>query len=256
MNIPRPGDDFDRLDEQGKRVYYQKVYDTLLIFKREIDLTFNSLDKITQDGYQKLERAKLQHKAEVDLMNKKMEQMSKKAEFHSLYVSANKVQIIVIKRAKDMEAELNAQVTFLERELTERNEKIKALTEKIADMNRNDFMTMEKMSSMRKEIELSVKKTIELEARLRKKIQQQGVNQTMSNKGAGVGPGDKLNDNKIEDQPKVEDSAGGKKPANFKVRPGSNNRTGGQQLNQSTIEPPPEKLEQTHLTKWDGGKKD
>lgn len=155
--------------------------------------------------------------------------MSKKAEFHSLYVSANKVQIIVIKRAKDMEAELNAQVTFLERELTERNEKIKALTEKIADMNRNDFMTMEKMSSMRKEIELSVKKNIDLEARLRKKIQQQGVNQTMSNKGAGagVGSGDKLNDIKVEDLPKVEDSAGGKKPANFKVRPGSNNRTGG-----------------------------
>ena len=157
----------------------------------------------------------------------------KKAEFHSLYVSANKVQIIVIKRAKDMEAELNAQVTFLERELTERNEKIKALTEKIADMNRNDFMTMEKMSSMRKEIELSVKKIIDLEARLRKKIQQQGVNQTMSNKGAGagvgsgVGSGDKLNDIKVEDLPKVEDSAGGKKPANFKVRPGSNNRTGG-----------------------------
>ena len=169
-------------------------------------MTFNSLDKITQDSSQKLERAKLQHKAEVDMMNKKMENMAKKAEFHALYVSANKVVTLMTKRAKDMEAELNAQVTFLEKELSERNEKIKVLTEKIADMNRNDFMTMEKMSSMRKEIELTVKKNIDLEAKLRKKIQQQGVNQAMGSKAGQVGSGDKLNDSKIMDLSKVEDS--------------------------------------------------
>lgn len=103
---------------------------------------------------------------------------------------------------KDLEAELSAQVEFLEKEIGERNNKIKVLTDKIADMQKNDFMINEQLASLRRDFEVSSKKLLEFELRQKKQ----------------------LVSGKIEEQPLSVDSrevAIAKRPGAPAVRPGS-----------------------------------
>lgn len=92
MNIPKPGDDFDKLDELSKGNYYQKVYNTLIEFKKEIQIAFDSLDNMSRDYNDKMERMRLEHKRQIEQFNAKMDIMAKKAEYQNLYIGANRVQ--------------------------------------------------------------------------------------------------------------------------------------------------------------------
>lgn len=65
---------------------------------------------------------------------------------------------------------MNAQVTFLEKEIAERNDKIKILTEKMADMHKNDFMVNEQLASLRRDYELATKRLADYELRKNKRL--------------------------------------------------------------------------------------
>ena len=162
MSVPKPGREFDGLDELTKGNYYKKVYNTLMEFKRELEISFDTIEKQSGEFHNKLERVNRDHKAEVDALHKRIEVMGKRADYQNLYTSANR-------RIKDLEKELEDQVNFLEKELTNRSQQVKQYTDKIADMKKNEFMVMEQMSSLRKELDISNKKTSELELRLKKK---------------------------------------------------------------------------------------
>lgn len=165
LNIPKPGDDFDRLDELTKGNYYKKVYNTLIEFKKEIQIAFDSLDNMSRDYNDKMERMRTEHKRQIEAFNQKMDIMAKRAEYQNLYIGANR-------RVKDLESELNAQVTFLEKELADRNEKIKLLSEKIAEMTKNEFMVNEQLASLRRDFENASKKVLDYENRQKRKLQQ------------------------------------------------------------------------------------
>lgn len=162
MNIPKPGEEFESLTEHSKGNYYRKVYLTLMEFRREIDLAFDQLERVSQEHNEKIEKYKLKHKTEVDSLNKKVDALSKRAEFQNLYVAANK-------RIKDLEAELDAQTQYFESGMKERDARLKLETEKISDMAKQMLMLNEKMASMRKELDIANKKYAEAESKLRKK---------------------------------------------------------------------------------------
>lgn len=162
MNIPKPGEEFESLTEHSKGNYYRKVYLTLMEFRREIDLAFDQLERSSREHNEKMEKFKVKHKTEVEALNKKVDALSKRAEFQNLYVSANK-------RIKDLEAELEAQTKYFEDNLKDREGKLKLETEKISDMNKQMLMVNEKMASMRKELDIANKKYAEAESKLRKK---------------------------------------------------------------------------------------
>lgn len=91
LNIPKPGEQFDALDELTKGNYYRKVYNTLLEFKKEIEIAFEALDKMSQEYNTKMENMRKQHKNQLDTYNTKMDVMVKRAEYQNLYIGANRV---------------------------------------------------------------------------------------------------------------------------------------------------------------------
>ena len=162
MSVPRPGREFDSLDELTKGNYYKKVFQTLMEFKKELEIAFDTIDKQSGEFNVKIERAKKDHLTEVEALQKRIEIMGKRADYQNLYTAASR-------RVRDLEKELDDQVTFLEKELLERNNQVKTMTDRLADMKKNEFMVMEQMSSLRKELDISNKKISELDARLKKK---------------------------------------------------------------------------------------
>lgn len=93
LNIPKPGEQFDGLDELTKGNYYRKVYNTLLEFKKEIEIAFEALDKMSLEYNTKMEKLRNDHKNQMEAYNKKLEVYAKRAEYQNLYLGANKVNI-------------------------------------------------------------------------------------------------------------------------------------------------------------------
>lgn len=91
MNIPKPGEQFDSLDELTKGNYYMKVYNTLHEFKNEIEIAFDGLNKMSQEYSEKMERQRKDHMKQIEAYNQKIEAMTKRAEYQNLYMGANKV---------------------------------------------------------------------------------------------------------------------------------------------------------------------
>lgn len=92
LNIPKPGEHFDALDELTKGNFYRKVYNTLLEFKQEIEIAFEGLDKMSAEYNTKMEKLRKDHQNQLEIYNKKMEVMSKRAEYQNLYLGANRVE--------------------------------------------------------------------------------------------------------------------------------------------------------------------
>ena len=199
MNIPKPGEEFESLTEHSKGNYYRKVYLTLMEFRREIDLAFDQLERSSREHNEKMEKFKVKHKTEVEALNKKVDALSKRAEFQNLYVSANK-------RIKDLEAELEAQTKYFEDNLKDREAKLKLETEKISDMNKQMLMVNEKMASMRKELDIANKKYAEAESKLRKK---------------GLADGGVPDPSPATPEPKSSKTAPAADKSKFRIRPSS-----------------------------------
>lgn len=165
MNIPKPGEEFDSLDEFSKSNFYQKVYLTLLEFKKEIEITFDAMEGLSKELEGKFELERKRFKAEIGVLNNRLQVYGKRQDYQALYTAGNR-------RIKDLESELAMQVGFLENQIKEKQKEIEDKNLKIAEMKRGDFMVTEQMASLRKELDIVNKKNSELDARLKKRQQQ------------------------------------------------------------------------------------
>ena len=154
FNLPKPGEDYDKLDDLAKSSCYMKVYNSLLEFKKEIEIAFDNLEKVNREYNEKIESMKAEHNLAMDKLKKENEVMKKRSEFQNLYHCANK-------RIKDLETELSCQVGYLEDLLKTKEEEVKKLKEGLADMSKTEMMNREQMISLRKELDISNKKFID-----------------------------------------------------------------------------------------------